>query len=176
MPRRGQDAGGGPQSGYTDRCSHRQERGNGGWLPTEETPGGSLGQGLEDGIHLLRHSCQGKFKLVLGREGKRTVMGRPGFCSGPNGNCLWGRGAGDATGKREKSFWGRYRGRQERQAAAGFPGQGWHQGLGQRGTVTLERTRPGRWSRTCSRVAAMSISFTPGGRRHGAAQWMSRGG
>jgi hypothetical protein len=28
--------------------------------------------------------------------------------------------------------------------------------------VTLERTRPGRWSRTCSRVAAMSISFTPG--------------
>lgn len=26
---------------------------------------------------------------------------------------------------------------------------------------SLERTRPGRWSRTCSRVAAMSISFTP---------------
>lgn len=28
-------------------------------------PGRSLGQSLEDGIHLLRHGCQRKLKLVL---------------------------------------------------------------------------------------------------------------
>ena len=54
--------------------------------------------------------------------------------------------------------------------------EGWELGLGQEGMVTLERTRPGRWSRTCSRVAAMSISFTPGdGGGDGAAQGVSRG-
>lgn len=42
--------------------------------------------------------------------------------------------------------------------------------------VTLERTRPGRWSRTCSSVAAMSISFTPECGGHGAAQGVSREG
>lgn len=34
-------------------------------------------------------------------------------------------------------------------------------------TLTLVQTIPGLWSRTCSSVAAMSISFTPtGGTRH----------
>lgn len=66
MPRKSQGVGGGLRSGYTDRCSHKQ-RENGGWLPTQGPRRGSLGQGLQDGIHLLRHSCQGKFKLVLER-------------------------------------------------------------------------------------------------------------
>lgn len=44
-------------------------------------------------------------------------------------------------------------------------GEGKRLGMGGEAlSVTLERTRPGRWSRTCSRVAAMSISFTPGDR------------
>lgn len=36
---------------------------------------------------------------------------------------------------------------------------------------TLVRTKPGLWSRMCSRVAAMSISFTPGNQRRQEIQW-----
>lgn len=60
----------------------------------------------------------------------------------------------------------------ERQTAVGFfmmamkriLGKGYQLGIVREATVTLERTRPGLWSRMCSRVAAMSISFTPGDR------------
>lgn len=100
-------------------------------------------------------------------------MGRTHLCSSP-------------VGTFEKGGWGGHLGeggvflgevqRQVGETARGFLGEGWHQGLGQGGTVTLERTRPGRWSRTCSRVAAMSISFTPGDKGHRAAQGVSRGG
>lgn len=65
LAQEGPRCGWGMRSGYTDRCSHRHRR-DGAWLPTGG-PAGSLGQGLENGIHLFRHSCQGKFKLVLGR-------------------------------------------------------------------------------------------------------------
>lgn len=159
-PRGATVAGGGVRSGYTDRCSHRQ-RGSRGWDGHRGAPGLSLGQGLEDGVHLLRDSCQGKFKLVLGKAVGGGSWG--GLASAPAPGGLLEGEAGEVAWERRESSWGRYRDRWESWAAAGFPGEGWQLGSGQGGTVTLERTRPGRWSRTCSRVAAMSISFTPGG-------------
>lgn len=99
MPRKGQGVGGGLRSGYTDRCSHKQ-RENRGRLPTQGRHRGSLGQGLQDGIHLLRHSCQGKFKLVLERAvGGQSRWAWPLFqpqgdlWEGELGRSLgWGRG------------------------------------------------------------------------------------
>ena len=53
-------------------------------LAAHQAAWGSLGQGLEDGIHLFCHSCQGKFKLVLGGQWEEG-QGRPGLCSSPTG-------------------------------------------------------------------------------------------
>ena len=109
------------RSEYTDRCSHRQ-RGSRGWAAHGGAPRVSLGQGLKDGIHLLRHSCQGKFKLVLGKGRGRRVMGGPGLCSCPGGGgCL-----GEVTCRGEGALPGEgYGGRQERPAAATLAGEGW---------------------------------------------------
>lgn len=148
----------GKQGAGTQIDAHTGEEGAEAGCP-RRGPRGSLGQGLEDCVHLLCHSCQSKFKLVLGKGRGRVVTGSTDLCSVRQG----GFGEGEL---------GRSLGRR------GIPpGEGWRLGSRRRGTVTLERTRPGRWSRTCSRVAAMSISFTPGGwRGHGAAQGVSRGG
>lgn len=114
------------------------------------------------------------------------VTERPDLCSALKvGSFRWGCGAlGRSPGRRGVLL-------EEGQRQVGEVGsccfpwggqevgdrEGWQLGLGQEGKVTLERTRPGRWSRTCSRVAAMSISFTPGdGGGDGTAQGVSRGG
>lgn len=116
----------------------------------------------------------GQIQTGPGKGSGRTVT--VGLASVPAPGGPLGRGAGKVAWLGEGHSWRRSRGRRERQVAASFPGEGWHRGLGQGGAVTLERTRPGRWSRTCSRVAAMSISFTPGDRVHRAAQGVFREG
>lgn len=70
-------------------------------------PGVSLGQGLEDGIHLLCHSCQGKFKLVLGKGSGRKEGHREAWplllSQGAFGSGSWGGHLGEG-----ESSWGRH--------------------------------------------------------------------
>lgn len=55
--------------GRVHRCLQRQGE-------ELRQPQASLGQRLEDGVHLLCHGCQGEFELVLG-EDHGAVTGRP---------------------------------------------------------------------------------------------------
>ena len=96
-PRRGRGGGSGGESECADRCSHRQG-GSGGRAAHRGAPGVSLGQGLEDGIYLLCHSCQGKLKLVLGKGRGQRVMGKPGLCSCPGMGAAWGQPLGGKEG------------------------------------------------------------------------------
>lgn len=70
-------------------------------------PGGSLGQGLEDGIHLLRHGCQRKLKLVLCKDSGRRVRGNLASASAP-GDTAGVQGAGHL--ERGESSWGMWEG------------------------------------------------------------------
>lgn len=74
-------------------CSHRQEEQRPG------CPGGSLGQGLEDGIHLLCHGCQRKLKLVLCKASGRRVR-RNLASESARGDMAGVEGAGNLEGRR----------------------------------------------------------------------------
>lgn len=76
---------------WVHKCSHRQKEQRPG-CPLR-CPGGSLGQGLEDGIHLLRHGRQRKLKLVLCKASGRRVRGNLASASAP-GDIAGVKGAG----------------------------------------------------------------------------------
>lgn len=101
-------------------------------LAAQRAARGSLGQGLEDGVHLFRHSCQGKFKLVLGGQ-REEGQGRPGLCSSPAG--AFRKGSWEVTweGAISEEVTGEVTGRSGRAGGgkagkagcAGLPGAGW---------------------------------------------------
>lgn len=66
---------------WVHKCSHRQKEQRPG-CPLR-CPGGSLGQGLKDGVHLLRHGRQRKLKLVLCKASGRRVRGNLASASAP---------------------------------------------------------------------------------------------
>lgn len=111
MPKTGQDGRWVRAEEWVRRCSYRQKE----QRPAcpLRCPGGSLGQGLENGIHLLRHGCQRKLKLVLCKARGRRVSGNLASAS------AWGDIAGvQGTGHLEEGevAWGV----QEEQTAIGF--------------------------------------------------------
>lgn len=67
--------------------------------PTEVPGGGSLGQGLKDGIHLLCHGCQRKLKLILCKASGRRVR-RNLASESARGDMAGVEGAGNLEGRR----------------------------------------------------------------------------
>ena len=148
----------GTRGASTWKEAHTGGEGADAGLPTEGPQGSHWGRALRMAFTSSATAVRANSNWSWGRAGVGESQG--GLASAP----VLGRFE-EVTRGRRASSWGRRGGRQERQAAAPFPGAGRRVVARVRagGLVTLERTRPGRWSRTCSRVAAMSISFTPGG-------------
>lgn len=97
MPKMGQDGRWVETEELVHECSHRQEEQRpGGPL---RCPGGSLGQGLKDGIHLLCHGCQRKLKLILCKASGRRVR-RNLASESARGDMAGVEGAGNLEGRR----------------------------------------------------------------------------
>lgn len=97
VPKMGQDGRWVETEELVHECSHRQEEQRpGGPL---RCPGGSLGQGLKDGIHLLCHGCQRKLKLILCKASGRRVR-RNLASESARGDMAGVEGAGNLEGRR----------------------------------------------------------------------------
>ena len=103
---------------------------------------GSLRQCLKNSIHFLRHCSQSELELGLWKQQSQITLSTP-F---PFHKVFSMKGRIDVLGQ---------------QRATALPRFSWGLFLCHTARLTFVLTIEGLWSRRCSRVAAMSISFAP---------------